>query len=88
VPTLDARNLVLGAHGGLGLKPSSTRSLLFATAAPHACPQPRLVEYTRVRTDGTVAHAQAFCAGRTDKNGFYGNGIVNAYAAVTVRDDG
>ncbi|PZS33395.1 MAG: peptidase S8/S53 subtilisin kexin sedolisin [Pseudonocardiales bacterium] len=71
------------AHGGLGLNASRTRSLLFDTAVPHACPQPRLFHYTRIRTNGTVAEADAFCAGPIQNNGFYGHGIVNAYAAVT-----
>jgi subtilisin family serine protease len=70
-------------HGGLGLPTSTTRSQLLATAVPHACPQPRLFHYTRIRPDGTVAEADAFCAGPISKNGFYGYGIVNAYLAVT-----
>lgn len=69
-------------HGGLTLAASRTRSLLFSTAVPHACPQPRQFDYTRIRADGSVATATAFCAGGISKNGFYGHGIVNAYAAV------
>jgi subtilisin family serine protease len=74
-------------HGGLALETSRTRSLLFDTALPHACPQPRLFHYTRVRTDGTVVQADAFCAGSINKNGFYGHGIVNAYLAVSAHND-
>ena len=73
----DARN------GGVGLAPDRTRSILEMTAVPHACPQPRLFDYTRIRADGTIATAQAFCAGPLQHNGFYGHGIVNAYAAVS-----
>jgi lantibiotic leader peptide-processing serine protease len=69
-------------HGGLTLDPARTRALLYATAVPHACPQPRLFHYDRIRADGTVASADAYCAGGINKNGFYGHGIVNAYAAV------
>ncbi|MDQ6936395.1 MAG: S8 family serine peptidase [Actinomycetota bacterium] len=69
-------------HGGLTLSPNRTRSLLFSTAVPHACPQPRQFTYTRVRSSGTVT-ATAYCAGGTNDNGFYGHGIVNAYAAVS-----
>jgi subtilisin family serine protease len=74
----DARN-----GGGLGLAPDRTRSILEMTAVPHACPQPRLFDYTRIRAYGTIATAQAFCAGPVQHNGFYGHGIVNAYAAVS-----
>ena len=39
--------------------------------------------YTRIRADGSVGMEEAFCAGPIQDNGFYGHGIVNAYAAVT-----
>ena len=39
----------------------------------------------RGMTLGPIRTASATCEGRTSKNGFYGNGIVNAYAAVTGR---
>jgi subtilisin family serine protease len=74
------------AHGGLGLAASRTRSLLFDTAVQHACPQPRLFHYTRIRGDGSIAQADALCDGSASKNGFYGHGIVNAYLAVTAHD--
>jgi subtilisin family serine protease len=69
-------------HGGLGLATASTRSKLYDTAVQHACPQPRLFHYTRIRAAGPV-ESDAFCAGPASKNGFYGHGIVNAYLAVT-----
>jgi len=72
-------------NGGLGLAPASTREHLFSTATAQACPKPRLFEYTRILLSGAVVHAQAFCAGPKQDNGFYGHGIVNAYAAVTAR---
>ncbi|MDQ1536252.1 MAG: hypothetical protein QOE58_645 [Actinomycetota bacterium] len=72
-------------NGGVGLAAARTQSLLFSTAVPHACPQPRLFQYTRIRVDGTVAHEEAFCSGPRKKNGFYGHGIVNAYRAVSAR---
>ncbi|PZS24953.1 MAG: peptidase S8/S53 subtilisin kexin sedolisin [Pseudonocardiales bacterium] len=71
------------AHGGVTLRVGTTRAKLFATAVPHACPQPRLFHYKRIRTDGTIAEADAFCAGPIGDNGFYGNGIVNAFRAAT-----
>lgn len=73
------------AHGGLGLAPEVTQAILFGTAVPHACPQPRLFEYTRIRADGSIGTGEAFCAGPLQDNGFYGHGIVNAFAAVTAR---
>jgi lantibiotic leader peptide-processing serine protease len=70
-------------NGGLGLNPRVTQHVLFDTAVPHACPSPRLFEYTRIRADGTVGHEQATCEGPISKNGFYGPGIVNAFSAVS-----
>ncbi len=72
-------------HGGLGLDPKKTEEILLRTAVPHACPQPRLLEYTRIRADGSVGTGEAYCAGPINDNGFYGPGIVNAYAVVTAR---
>ncbi|WP_426566554.1 S8 family peptidase [Angustibacter sp. McL0619] len=71
------------AHGGLTLAPATTERILKRTAVDHACPQPRAFTWVRHRPDGSVATATATCTGPTSKNGFYGNGIVNAYAAVT-----
>ncbi len=71
------------AHGGLGLAPASTRAHLLSTATAQACPTPRLFAYTRILVSGAVVKAEAFCAGPKQDNGFYGHGIVNAFAAVT-----
>ncbi|MGB9376205.1 MAG: S8 family serine peptidase [Mycobacteriales bacterium] len=71
------------ANGGKTLDPRTTRARLFSTAVAHACPQPRLFHYKRIRSDGSVAEADHYCAGPIGKNGFYGNGIVNAYRAAT-----
>jgi lantibiotic leader peptide-processing serine protease len=67
------------AHGGLTLSPATVESMLEDTATPHACPSPRLVDYTIV---GRPASWNAFCGGGTAFNDFYGHGIVNALAAV------
>jgi lantibiotic leader peptide-processing serine protease len=72
-------------HGGLTLDPRVTERILLRTAVDHACPQPREFVWTRIRPDGSVATASATCEGPTRDNGFYGQGIVNAYAAVTAR---
>src|SRR4051794_30406941 len=71
------------AHPGLRLAPQATTRLLYRTAQPQACPEPRLFHYTRITADGTVIEADANCAGPLRKNGFYGHGVVNAFAAVT-----
>ena len=69
------------AHpGGWTLAPATTRSILLNSAAGQACPQPRLFRYTLA--GGTPAHVSAYCAGPPGNNGFYGRGIVNAFAAV------
>jgi subtilisin family serine protease len=72
-------------HGGLTLDPSTTERILEQTAVDHACPQPREFVWTRIRLDGTVATSSATCQGPTSDNGFYGEGIVNAFTAVTAR---
>jgi subtilisin family serine protease len=67
------------AHGGLTLSPATVEDILEDSATPHACPSPRLVDYTIV---GRPASWNAFCGGGTSFNDFYGHGIVNALAAV------
>ena len=71
----DAKN------GGLTLPARQTMKWLYKSAQPQACPQPRNFHYTRITGTGAVIESDAFCAGNTQKNGFYGRGIVNAYAA-------
>jgi subtilisin family serine protease len=66
-------------HGGLTLSPATVESILADSASNHACPQPRTVDYTIV---GRPASWNATCTGGTSFNDFYGNGIVNALAAV------
>ncbi|MGH3738709.1 MAG: S8 family peptidase, partial [Micromonosporaceae bacterium] len=77
--------LIASAHGsgsgaGFGLAPSKLEKHLYRTAAKHACPTPRLQSYTR---EGRPAEFDAYCDGGEKFNGFYGYGIVDAYAAVT-----
>ena len=66
-------------HGGLTLAPDTVESILENTATHHACPSPRLVDYTIV---DRPASWNAFCGGGAGFNDFYGHGIVNALAAV------
>jgi subtilisin family serine protease len=79
--------LIVSAHGskqgkGFGLEPWKVEYLLYSTAAEHACPEPRLQTYTN---EGRSEEFNALCEGGEQFNGFYGFGIVDAYAAVTAR---
>jgi subtilisin family serine protease len=65
--------------GTLTLAPAAVESILTHTAAEHACPDPRLQTYV---PEGRSAEFDAYCAGDTHFNGFYGAGIVDAFAAV------
>jgi subtilisin family serine protease len=72
-------------HGGLTLAPKISARRLADSAVDHACPEPRLFHYTRIQGDGSVVQEDALCVGPRKDNGFYGDGIVNAFAAVTSR---
>ncbi|MEY2517633.1 MAG: hypothetical protein QOJ89_4991 [bacterium] len=67
-------------HGGLTMDPAAVRERLRATATNHACPVPATVDYTIV---GRPASWNATCLGTPEYNGFYGDGIVDAAAAVS-----
>jgi subtilisin family serine protease len=73
------------ANGGLTLDPGTTERILERTAVDHACPQPREYVWNLVTRSGAVVTQSATCTGPTRDNGFYGDGVVNAYAAVTHR---
>jgi hypothetical protein len=47
----------------------------------HACPEPRLFDYP----DPVAPEYDATCEGNPQKNGFYGDGIVDALRAVSIR---
>ena len=66
--------------GGLRLFPNKTEFVLNETAAEHACPTPPLRDYG---PKGRPDEFDALCEGDLEFNGFYGYGIVDAYAAVT-----
>jgi subtilisin family serine protease len=66
--------------GSLRLSPWKTEFVLTEGAAEHACPVPPLRSYVQ---EGRPAEFDALCEGTTDFNGFYGYGIVDAYATVT-----
>jgi subtilisin family serine protease len=67
-------------HGGLTMSPDRVEKQLYRTATATACPQPRLKSYAQEGRDATF---DALCEGGTRFNGFYGYGVVDAYAAVT-----
>jgi subtilisin family serine protease len=66
--------------GGLRLFPNKTEFVLLETASEHACPNPPLRDYG---PEGRPDEFDALCEGDLEFNGFYGYGIVDAYAAVT-----
>ncbi|HET9346945.1 MAG TPA: S8 family serine peptidase [Candidatus Limnocylindrales bacterium] len=66
--------------GELRLAPWKTELVLTGGAAEHPCPDPPLMDYTPV---GRPAEFNALCEGDAAFNGFYGFGIVDAYATVT-----
>jgi subtilisin family serine protease len=67
-------------RGGKTMLPALVEQHLYRTAAEHACPEPRLQSYVQ---EGRSAEFDANCAGEENFNGFYGYGVVDAYAAVT-----
>jgi len=77
--------LVVEAHGrgnvrhGFSLAPDRVRTVLETTAADHACPVGGVEIYT---DEGRPASWNAVCEGTTADNGLYGEGIVDANAAV------
>ncbi|GAA1824422.1 S8 family serine peptidase [Planosporangium flavigriseum] len=71
-PSRDGRTITMS--------PSAVESVLINTAAERACPEPRLRSYL---PEGRSTEFDAYCSGDEEFNGFYGHGIVDAYAAVT-----
>jgi lantibiotic leader peptide-processing serine protease len=65
-------------HGGLTLAPDTVERVLKRTAQDHACPDPPVFVYPD--PDLTPDYT-ALCEGTTERNGFYGEGIVDALAA-------
>jgi lantibiotic leader peptide-processing serine protease len=69
-------------HGGLTLSPKKVERVLKATARDKACPEPRTFTYPD--PDLTPDYT-AVCEGDAEFNGFYGHGIVDAFAASAKR---
>jgi subtilisin family serine protease len=72
--------LVVGALGG-DADPDLVAQIVLGSAADHACPSPATVDYTVV---GRPASWNATCTGTPTLNTFYGNGLVDAAAAVAL----
>ncbi|WP_233160491.1 S8 family peptidase [Actinophytocola xanthii] len=66
--------------GSVSMRPTSVRAVLEGTAFAIPCPEPRTVDYLDEGRDDTYT---ATCEGDLEFNGFYGNGAVDAWAAVT-----
>ena len=71
-----------GHGGGFGYDPDKVFRVITTTAQDRACPNPPLVSYAN---EGRPPEFDALCEGTRAFNGFYGNGIVDAYAAVRSR---
>jgi subtilisin family serine protease len=61
------------------LDPDLVRDILLTTATDHACPAGGVEDYT---DEGRTPDFNAVCDGTTASNGLYGEGIVDAVAAV------
>lgn len=69
------------ARQGFSLDPDVVQAIMEQTATDHPCPPGGVQDYTNV---GRPPEFNATCAGSTDDNGLYGEGIVNAALAVGV----
>ncbi|MFC7534939.1 S8 family serine peptidase [Actinoplanes sp. GCM10030250] len=67
------------ARAGRTMDPDAVERTLLRTAAQRPCPPGRVQSYQR---EGQPAEYDARCEGGRGFNGFYGHGIVDAYAAV------
>ncbi len=79
--------LVIEAHGrrhgrDASLAPDTVTQIIEQSATDHACPAGGVEIYT---DEGRPAEFNAICEGTTADNGLYGEGIVNATAAVARR---
>jgi subtilisin family serine protease len=68
------------SQGGLTLSADRVEKLLEKTATDTACPSPRLFHYN---LPANRQVPDAYCEGSAKRNGFYGDGVVDALAAVS-----
>jgi lantibiotic leader peptide-processing serine protease len=74
--------LIIGVLGG-DADPALVRQIIENSAEDHECPTPPTVDYTIVGRDASF---NATCTGTPTLNNFYGNGLVNAAAAVAMAE--
>ncbi len=67
------------ARGGYSLDPDTVRQIIETTATDHACPAGGVEIY---EDEGRPPDFNSVCEGTTADNGLYGEGIINATAAV------
>jgi subtilisin family serine protease len=68
-------------HGqGYSMDPDKVAAIIESTSTDHVCPIGYSEDYTQ---EGRPASWNAACAGSTDDNSLYGEGIVNAVAATS-----
>ncbi len=71
-------------RGGLTLSPRRVESILRRSALDVPCPEPRTY-VSPAAPELELPELQATCEGSAERNGFYGDGIVNALRAVGQR---
>jgi hypothetical protein len=73
---------------GITMDPVDVERILKETATKTACPNPPLVDYSPIDVAiGLPPGDSALCQGTLERNGFYGDGIVDALAAVKADED-
>ncbi|GAB2821819.1 S8 family serine peptidase [Actinocorallia aurea] len=70
------------AHGGLTYSPDLVEARLRRTAVAHPCPTPATFTYEWYTRGGALGTSTQTCEGSLSNNGFYGEGIINAFRAV------
>jgi lantibiotic leader peptide-processing serine protease len=65
---------------GWTMHPKNVQKILERSATDHPCPTPPLISYVR---EGRTTEFDALCEGTAEFNSIWGNGIVDALAAVT-----
>ena len=72
-------------NGGVTMDPSQVEKILKRTATDHACPPGGVQTYPGLPVPPDTTDYTARCEGSPQRNGFYGDGIVDALAAVSGR---
>jgi subtilisin family serine protease len=72
------------SHGGLKMRPADVERTLRRSALEVPCPEPRTYVYP-ADPALEMPEIRSTCEGTAQRNGFYGDGIVNAMRAVSRR---